>query len=159
MPLDDPTEGAIREGEPPYRSAPEPGTGSQDWRTPTAIGLAVAIGVPVGVLLYASAVPFGPVLVGWFIALAGALVVTGGLCMLATHRYVLVGFAYAAGVAGATVVAALVAPRSAPVWWGPPLQFAIIFIVVGLVSLISSGLCALLKWEDSRAREKDKPSE
>ena len=69
MPHDDPTEAAIRRGN-TYRSAPVREAGSQDWRTPTAIGLAAAIGVPVGVFLYASAVPFGPVLVGWFIALA-----------------------------------------------------------------------------------------
>jgi hypothetical protein len=133
---------------------------SDAWRTPTAISAAAAIGVPVGVLLYASAVPFGPVLLGWLVAFAGALVVPGGLCILATHRYVFVGFAYAAGVAGATVVAGLVAPRSDPdFWWGPPLQFAIVFITVGLVSLIATGLCTLLKWEDKRARAKDKPSE
>jgi hypothetical protein len=88
---------------------------SDAWRTPTAIGVAAAIGVPVGFFLYASAVPFGPVLLGWLVALAGALIVPGGLCILATHRYVLVGFAYAAGVAAATVVAdLLVAPRSDP---------------------------------------------
>jgi hypothetical protein len=132
---------------------------SDAWRTPTAISAAAAIGVPVGVLLYATAVPFGPVLLGWLVALAGALIVPGGLCILATHRYVLVGFAYAAVVAGASVVAGLVAPRTDPDFWGPPLQFAIIFIIVGLVSLIATGLCALLKWEDKRARAKEKPAE
>jgi hypothetical protein len=133
---------------------------SDAWRTPTAISAAAAIGVPVGVLLYASAVPFGPVLLGWLIALAGALIVPGGLCILATHRYVLVGLAYAAGVAGATVVAGFVAPRNDhDFWWGPPLQFAILFIIFGLVSLIATGLCSLLKWEDKRARAKEKPWE
>jgi hypothetical protein len=132
---------------------------SDAWRTPTAIAVAAAIGVPVGVFLYASAVPFGPVLLGWLVALAGALIVPGGLCILATHRYVLVGFAYAAGVAGATVVAGLIAPRGDLDFWWPPLQFAIVFIIVALVSLIATGLCALLKWEDKRARAKGRPSE
>jgi hypothetical protein len=130
---------------------------SDAWRTPTAISVAAAIGIPVGVFVYASAVPFGPILFGWLVVLAGALIVPGGLCILATHRYVLVGFAYAAGVAAATVVAGLVAPRSGPdFWWGPPLQFAIVFVIVGLVSLIATGLCALLKWEDQRARAREK---
>jgi len=132
---------------------------SDAWRTPTAIGVAAALGAPVGIFLYMSAVPFGPVLLGWLVALLGALIVPGALCMLATHRYILVGFAYAAGVAAATVVAALIAPRSDPDFWGPPLQFAIIFVIVGLVSLVATGLCALLKWEDQRARAREKPNE
>jgi hypothetical protein len=125
---------------------------SDAWRTPTAISVAAVIGIPVGVLLYASAVPFGPVLFGWLVALAGALIVPGGLCILATYRYFLVGFAYAAGVAGATMVADLVAPRNDPDFWGSALQFANVFIIVGLVSLLATGPCALLKWEDKRAR-------
>ncbi|HWY88673.1 MAG TPA: hypothetical protein VNX28_18315 [Gemmataceae bacterium] len=126
------------------------------WRTRTAIGVAAAIGFPVGVFLYATAVPFGPVLLGWFVALMGAIVVTGGLCILATGRYVLVGFSFAAGVAAATVIAGLISPRSVPDWSGALIQFAIVFAIVGVVSLISSGLCALLKWEDKRARQKEK---
>jgi hypothetical protein len=133
--------------------------GSDAWRTPTAISVAAVIGIPVGVLLDASAVPFGPVLLGWLVALAGALIVPGALCILATHRYVLVGFAYAAGAAGATVVAGLVASRGDTDFWGPALQFAIVFVIVGLVSLIATGPCALLKWEDRRARAQEKPSE
>jgi hypothetical protein len=125
------------------------------WRTPFAIGLAIAIGVPVGVFLYASAVPFGPVLVGWFVALVGAVVVSGMLCLLATDRYAIVGLGYAAGVAASTVIAGLLFPRSAPYWWGLPFQFALVFAIVSLPSLIGSGLCALLKWEDKRAREKN----
>ena len=80
-----------------------------------AIGLAVASGVPIGILLYASTVPFGPVLVGWFVALVGALVVPGVLCILATHHYVIVGLGYAAGVAASTVIAGLVAPEASPI--------------------------------------------
>jgi len=126
---------------------------SDAWRTPTAISAAGAIGVPIGVLLYASAVPFGPVLFGWLVALFGALIVPGVLCIVATDRYVLVGFAYAAGVAAATVVASLVAPRTDN-WWWSPLQFAIVFVIIGMVSLIATGLCTLLKWEDMRTRAK-----
>ncbi len=135
---------------------------SDAWRTPTAIGVAAAIGAPVGVFLYMSAVPFGPVLLGWLVALVGALIVPGALCILASHRYVFVGFAYAAGVAAATVVAGLVAPRTDPDFsdfWRVPLQFAIIFVIVSMVSLIATGLCTLLKWEDQRARAREKPSE
>ena len=132
---------------------------SDAWRTSTAIGVAAAIGAPVGVFLYMSAVPFGPVLLGWLAALVGALIVPGALCILATHRYVLVGFAYAAGVAAATVIAGIVAPRSDPDFWGLPLQFVIIFVIVGLVSLVATGLGTLLKWEDQRARAREKPSE
>lgn len=46
-------------------------------RTSMAISMAAVIGIPVGVFLHASAVPFGLVLFGWFVALAGALVVPG----------------------------------------------------------------------------------
>jgi hypothetical protein len=89
----------------------------------------------------------------------GALIVPGGLCILASHRYVLVGLAYAAGVAAATVVASLAAPRSAPDFWWLPLQFAIVFVMVGLVSFIATGLYALQKWEDQRARAREKLGE
>ena len=128
-------------------------------RTSMAISMAAVIGIPVGVFLHASAVPFGPVLFGWFVALAGALVVPGLLCLRATHRYLLIGFAYAAGVAAATVGAALVAPRSDTDRSWLIFQFAIVFVVVGLTSLIATGLCTLLKREDQRARAKEKPSE
>jgi hypothetical protein len=122
-------------------------------RTPTAIGLAVAAGVPVGLFLNASAVPFGPVLFGWLVTLAGAVFLTGGLCVLATDRYVTVGVGYAAGVAGASVVASI---TTSGIWeslLGPPAQFGIIFSIVAFASLFGSLPCALLKWEDKRARE------
>jgi hypothetical protein len=57
------------------------------------------------------------------------------------------------------VLAGLIAPRSDLDYWGLPLQFAIIFVIVGLVSSIATGLCALLKWEDQRARAKEKSNE
>jgi hypothetical protein len=123
------------------------------WRTPMAIALAVAVGVLVGIFLYASAVPFGPVLLGWLIALAGAVVVSAGLSILATGRFFLVGLGYATGVAVAAVVAGLVAPRGTPDWWDPPLQFLIVFGVVGIPALLGSWVCALLKWEDQRVRQ------
>lgn len=80
-------------------------------------------------------------------------------CLRATHRYLLIGFAYAAGVAAATVGAALVAPRSDTDRSWLIFQFAIVFVVVGLTSLIATGLCTLLKREVQRARAKEKPSE
>jgi hypothetical protein len=136
-------------------------TGANTWRTPTAIGLAAAIGVPIGLFLYATAVPFGPILLGWFVALAGAVVVTACLCILATHRFVTVGVGYAAGVAAATVVAGLVMPRSGPDVGGLlyhvgrlVAQFGVSFTILAAASLPASGLCALLKWEDRRARQK-----
>jgi hypothetical protein len=124
------------------------------WRTPAAIALAVAAGVPVGLFLNASAVPFGPVLDGCFVALAGAIVVSAALCILATHRYVIVGLGYAAGVA-ITVVTASIATIGIKEgeWLGPPAQFAIVFTIVGCASLFGSLPCALLKWEDKRGRE------
>jgi FtsH-binding integral membrane protein len=126
----------------------------ESWRTPAAMWLAVAIGGLVGIFLHASAVPFGPILLGWFVTLVGAVLISGILCVLATSRYLRVGFAYAAGVAAASVLSALVAPRSPPPWWGPPLQFIVIFLIVACVSLIGTSLVALLKWEDRKVREK-----
>ena len=35
------------------------------------------------------------------------------------------------------------------------MQLAAVFMIVGLPSLFGSGLCALLKWEDKKARRKD----
>jgi len=121
-----------------------------------AISMAAIIGIPVGVFLHASAVPFGPAVLGWLVALAGGLIVPGLLCIRATHRYLLIGFAYAAGVAAATVGAALVAPRSEPDFSWLSIQFAIVFVVIGLTSLIATELCTLLKREDERARAKQK---
>ena len=90
---------------------------SNAWRTPTSIGLAVAIGAPLGVFLYATAFPFGPVLLGWFVALVGAIIVPGGLCFLATRGYLFVRLSFAAGVAGGTVGAAVLAPHGEPDFW------------------------------------------
>jgi MFS family permease len=126
------------------------------WRTPTAIGLAVAAGVPVGLSVSASAVPFGPVLVGWFVALAGAVIVSAALCVLATHRYIIVGLAYAAGVAAAVVAASIAAFGIEGEWWRPPAQFVIVFMIVGFASLFGSLPCALLRWEHRRASQSTK---
>jgi len=120
--------------------------------TPLAIGLTFAIGVAVGVFVYASAVP---ALVGWFVALVCGFVVSGVLSILATNRYALVGFGYAAGVAAACGIAGLVFPQSDPDWSGALFGFAIIFAIVSLPSQLGAGLCALLKWEDKRARAKN----
>ena len=125
------------------------------WRTPTAIGLAVAAGVAAGLFLHATAVPFGPILVGWFAAIAGAVVVSGTLCILATSRYVVVGLGYAMGVAASVVVASVASSENLGGWWGPPAQFTVVFAIAGCPSLLASGLCALLKWENKRARTKN----
>lgn len=134
----------------------EPQSESDAWRTPTAIAIAAAIGIPFGVFLYGAAAPFGPIFYGWFVVLAMAILVGGGLSIMATNRYVLVGFGYAAGVAAATVVARLVYPRSDVEWLDLPVQFVIILAIVSVASLPGSGLVALLKWEDQRAREKER---
>jgi len=55
-------------------------------------------------------------------------------------------------------IAGLVAPRRVPDFWWLPSQFAIVFVIVGLASLIATGLCALLKWEDQRVRAREKPA-
>ena len=125
------------------------------WRTPLAIALALAIGAAIGVFLYASAVPFGPILFGWLVALLGAVVVTSILCILATSRYRLVGLAYAVGVASSCVIANLVDPQGTPDWWDLPLQFVLVFSILSVPALFTSFICALLKWEDDRAREKN----
>jgi hypothetical protein len=132
---------------------------SDRWRTPTAIGVAAAIGAPIGVFLHMTAVPFGPVLYGWFVALAGAIIVPGGLCFLATHRYALVRFAYAAGVSTGAVATGLIAPRGDLEFWWVPLQFMIIFGVVCSVSLMAAGFWAVLNWADERFRKWEGPIE
>ncbi len=124
------------------------------WRTPTAIGLALAAGVPISLFLCASAVPFGPILVGWFLALGGAVVVTAGLCVLATGRFVTVGTCYAASVATTAAVATIAKSGVGVSWWEPFAQFGVIFSIVAFASLFGSIPCALIKWEDKRARER-----
>lgn len=82
-------------------------------------------------LLKASAVPFGPILVGWFVALVWAVVASASLCVLATRRYILVGLGYAAGVAATVVVATIATSEIQDKWWIPSSQFAVIFTIVG----------------------------
>jgi len=140
-----------------------PTHGEQDrpaapWRTPTALALAVAAGVPVGLFLHASAIPFGPIFFGWAVALLGAVVLTAGLGVLATDRYVTVGVGYAAGVAAAGVMADVWTAGIGANWWGPLAQFGIIFSIVAFASLFGSLPCALLKSEDKRARERARKS-
>ncbi len=126
-------------------------------RTRWAIGLAFASGVPIGVFLHASAAPFGPVLVGWLVALVGAVVVSVALGILATDHYVIVGWGYAAGVAAAIVVASVAADGIQGDWSGPLFQFAMIFAILACVSLVGSLPCALVKWEDKKVREGTQP--
>jgi hypothetical protein len=123
-------------------------------RSQVAVALAAAFGVPIGIFLYTTAVPFGPVLIGWGVALAGSLAVPVVFCFLAERRYFLVDVGYSAGVAGSTIIAALILPRSNYDWWGPLVQFATVFVIVSVPSVLVSGLCALLKWEDKKARQK-----
>jgi hypothetical protein len=125
------------------------------WRTPCAVALAVGIGIPVGLFVHATAVPFGPVLIGWISAFAAAVVVPAGLCFLATNRYSLVGLGFAAGVALAVVVASLATTGVGHKWTDSLAQFAIVFVIISFPAVLSSGVCALLKWEDKRAREKN----
>jgi hypothetical protein len=124
-------------------------------RTSVAIRLAIAFGIPAGIFLYASAGPFGPVLFGWLVALAGAVLVTGAIGAFTTGRYVAIGLGYAAGVAVSASIAGLETPRQVGHdWWALPAQFAIVFTIVGSMSFIGSGLCTVLKWEDKKARGK-----
>jgi hypothetical protein len=121
------------------------------WRTPIAIGLAVTAGVPVGVFLSACcSPPFGPVLLGWFVALVGAVVVSAGLCVLATDHETIVGVGYAAGVAASGVVARVITSG----WRDALGSFAAVFMILAAVSLLGSVPVSVLKWEDRRARDK-----
>jgi|GEM_PF-4700494 len=125
------------------------------WRTPTAIALASAVGVPIGIFAHmCAAVPFGPVLTCWLVALVGGFAVSAALGVLATHRYTKVGLGYAASVAMTVVIAS-----DGGGWSDKAFQFAIIFSIVGCTSASGSVLCGLLKWEDERARESTKRSE
>ena len=132
---------------------------SKAWRTPTAIWGSAATGTAVGVFLHLTAVPFGPVFLGWFLALAGAIIVPGGLCFLATHRYVLVRFTYAAGVAAGAVATGLIAQRGDREIWWVPLLFMIIFGVVCSVSLMAAGFWVVLNWAEERFRKWEGPIE
>jgi hypothetical protein len=127
---------------------------STSWRTPTAIGLAVATGVPIGLFLGACAAPpFGPILLGWLVALGGAVFLTAGLCILAMDRYVTVGVGYAAGVAlGCACIATFAEGVS-----GMLAAFGPVFPLLAFISLFGSLPFALIKWEDKRARGKDQP--
>jgi hypothetical protein len=119
------------------------------WRTPAAIALATALGVPGGIFLKMSAVPFGPVLLGWIVVLVGGFVASAALCILATHRYSAVGLGYAAGMSMTVVIAS-----DGGEWTGKAFQFAMSFTIVGCASMFGSLLCGLLKWEDEKARER-----
>ncbi len=125
------------------------------WRTRWAITLAVGISFLVGLLLHATAVPLGPVLLGWSAALVGAVVVTAGLCILAADRLNLVGLGYASGVALAGVVANVAMVGVGPEWFSPFVQFVIVFALIFPPAGLTSSLCAILKWEDKRARERN----
>jgi hypothetical protein len=117
--------------------------------------LAVGIGIVVGLFLHATAVPFGPVLLGWIVALVGAVVVNAALCVLATDRFHLVGLGFAAGVALAAVVASVATDGVGNEWLGPLAKFVVVFGIVLIPAGLTSSLCALLKWEDRRARERN----
>jgi hypothetical protein len=123
------------------------------WRTPTAIWVAATIGTAAGVFLYMTAVPFGPVLFGWFIVLVGATIVSTGLCFMATHGFMYVRIAYAVGVAIGALLMGLFAPRGEPVIWWLPLQFTIIFGLVFSVSLLVPGFWVVLNWAEERFRK------
>ena len=124
-------------------------------RTSAAIGIAAAAGVPAGLFLHVTAVPFGPVLLGLAMALVGAIVGTAVLCVVATDRYVTVGVAYAASLAVTTVIASIAASGWGNSWWGPLEQFGAIFSITAFASLFGSLPVAVLKWEDKRARQKN----
>jgi hypothetical protein len=123
------------------------------WRTPTAKWVAATLGTFAGVLLYMTAVPFGPVLFGWFIVFVGAITVPTGLCFLATNGFVYVRIAYSVGVSIGVLLMGLFAPRDAPFTWWLPLQFTIIFGLVFFVSLLVPGFWVVLNWAESRFRQ------
>ncbi len=123
------------------------------WRTPTSICVALAIGSAVGVLLIRSNCP--PVY-GLYFALAGSVLVSGALCPLAARYFYLIGFAYSAGVAGATTLLSLheSKPHSVPHnWWEPTLFFVVLFCIIGLASLLPATLWLFLKPNERLARE------
>jgi hypothetical protein len=111
------------------------------WRTLTAVLLAFIAGIPAGMFGIASAVPFGPVLVGWFVILAGSVLVTAVLGLLASERAVFVGFCYSAAVASTIVISRVIErlkfEHSVEIW-SVLAQFAVISLIVGTVSLIAS---------------------
>ena len=124
-------------------------------RTPAAIGLAALAGVPVGLFLNACASPpFGPVLLGWVVALVVAATITAGLCVLATDHEAMVGVGYAMGVAGSGTVANIVRFGITNDWPGMLGQFAVVFLIMASMSLLGSFPVLALKWEDKRARER-----
>src|SRR5207245_2338299 len=126
------------------------------WRTPVAIGVGIMMGIPVGLFLKATAVPFGPILLGLFVALLVAIIVSAALSVLATDCYLLVGIAYPVGMSAAIVTASLIAEGMPDPWWVLPTAFAVNIAVWGLPSLLTVGLCVLLKWEDRKARERNR---
>jgi uncharacterized membrane protein len=124
------------------------------WRSRLAIVLATGVGIPIGVFLIAMAVPFGPVLLGWIAALISTVVATAVFCVLATDRFGWVSVGFAAGVALGVVVASVARNGIGDQWLGPPAQFIIMFGITLIPAGLTASLCALLKWEDKKAREK-----
>jgi hypothetical protein len=121
------------------------------------LGFSVASGFPAGIFWYLSAGPFGPVILGMFATLVGAILAPIVIGLLAKGRFFTVGFGYAAGVAISSVIAGLVAPRRDPDGIGMVLQLISVFIIVCVPSLMTSGVCALLKWEDNKVRRRCDP--
>jgi hypothetical protein len=121
-----------------------------DQRTQIALTLAAFAGVPFGIFAYACAVPFGPVLIGWFVSIIADIGITAALCCFATRYYVGIGLTFAAGFAATICVANLVVQRTGPVeWWVPPVQFIVIFVIMGVVSLFGSLTTGWIKKPDS----------
>lgn len=128
--------------------------------TPRAIGLAAAAGVPIGVFLsMCGNPPFGPVLLGWGVALLGAVVITAGLAVLARDHETMVGVGYAAGAAGSAVVTRMILSGVGNDWCGPLWSFAAILSILASVSLLGSVPCTILKWEDRKARQRSQAEE
>jgi hypothetical protein len=136
-------------------------------RTRWAIAVAVGVGIPFGLFLQVTAVPFGPVLLGMVAAFVGAVVVTAVLCILASDHFPLVAIGFSSGVALGTVVANVVAalgtvPEGAAtdgvgtICLGLLAQFVIVFAIILIPAGLTASLCGILKWEDKRAREKNR---
>jgi hypothetical protein len=93
---------------------------------------------------------------GLFVALVGAVVVSVALGILATDHYLIVGWAYAAGVATAVTLAPVATDGIRGDWSATLGQFATTFAIVACASLLGSLPCALIKWEDKKVRERSR---
>jgi hypothetical protein len=100
----------------------------------------------------------GPVILGMFVTLVGAILAPIIFGLLAKGRFFIAGFGYAAGVAISSVLAGLVVPRSELDGLGIVVQLTAVFVIVSVPSVVISAICTLLKWEDSRARRRFGPS-